>query len=80
MAKGADALFLNDREVNYAGGRVWNEAFPNGVQWVASPLPDGTDLGKGFIPASTGPNTNPNNGGSPYIDPTTGKKFPGAPG
>jgi hypothetical protein len=74
MAKGADALFLNDREVNYAGGRVWNEAFPNGVQWSPSPLPDGTDLGKGFFPESTGPSTNPNTG-NPMIDPTTGKKF-----
>jgi hypothetical protein len=76
MAKGADALFLNDREVNYAGGRVWNEAFPNGTRSVSTPLPDGVNLGNGYIPPSSGPNTNPNNGGNPMIDPATGKPYP----
>jgi hypothetical protein len=64
---------LDSRQLKYPG--------PGSFTWSPSPLPDGTDLGKGFIPESSGPNTNPNNvGGSPYIDPTTGKKFPGAPG
>jgi len=67
MAQGSSPLFLTGREVKYAGGKAWNEAFPSGTQSVSTPLPDGTNLGDGYIPEVTergAPNTgNPWQGG-----------------
>jgi hypothetical protein len=50
------------------GSPEWNKAFPAGVQpGQSTPLPEGTDLGQGFIPevdTTRNPNTgNPWQGG-----------------
>jgi hypothetical protein len=41
------------REIKYVGSPEWNAAFPNGASGVSTPLPDGTDLGQGYIPEAT---------------------------
>jgi hypothetical protein len=53
MAKGSAAILLSGREVKYVGGRAWNNAFPNGARSVSTPLPEGTDLGQGYVPEAT---------------------------
>ncbi|MFL6600179.1 MAG: hypothetical protein ACJ8R9_02515 [Steroidobacteraceae bacterium] len=75
----SNALYLHGRERKYVGGEAWNRAFPTGASGVSTPLPDGVNLGDGYIPPSGGPPTS-GTGGNPYIDPATGKPYPGAPG
>jgi hypothetical protein len=74
MAGSDERGLLDNRQVKYPGSPEWNAAFPNGIRWIPG-TPVTVDGSTGYIPPSTGPNTNPNNGGNPMIDPTTGKKW-----
>jgi hypothetical protein len=75
MAQGSNPIFLSGREVKYAGSPAWDAAFPNGVRWIQG-TPVTVDGATGYIPPPSGPNTNPNNGGNPMIDPATGLPYP----
>jgi hypothetical protein len=64
---GDSYLDLKGRQSQPVNGEAWNRAFPNGASGVSTPLPDGVNLGNGYIPPSGGrgaPNTgNPWKGG-----------------
>jgi hypothetical protein len=53
------------REIKYVGSPEWNAAFPNGASGVSTPLPDGVNLGNGYIPPIDNSTHNPA-GGNPW--------------
>lgn len=67
MAGQNSNLNLDNSERKYPG--------PGSFTWTPG-TPITVNGATGYIPPDGGPNTNPNNGGNPNIDPTTGKLYP----
>jgi hypothetical protein len=60
----------------FVGGDAWNRAFPNGIKRVASTPIASVNGQTGYIPPVGVPSTK---SGNPWIDPATGKPYPGSP-